>query len=142
LARRGATCADASEVALDHARRAGDVFEQREIVEWLAISLFLGSTPAQEAAQRCERALELAAGDPVQEVHLVAALAFLRMMEAHVDEADALIARTRALVEQLGRWIWIVSWHAASIVRWTGDPDAADREIRPAYETLRAIGEK
>jgi class 3 adenylate cyclase/tetratricopeptide (TPR) repeat protein len=142
LARNGAACADASERALVHARRAGDLFEQRETVEWLAIALLLGSTPAVEAARRCEKAFDDAAGDPVQEMHLVAALAYLVAMEDRLDEAEALMARARGLVEQLGQWIWIVSWHAAVVLRWMGDPQTAVDEIRPAYEALKAIGEK
>ena len=107
LARSGASCADASERALVYARQAGDVFEQREIVEWLGIALFLGPTHATEATRRCEQALAGAAGDPVQEVHLVGALAYLVAMQGRLDEAEALIARTRTLVEELGDWIWI-----------------------------------
>ena len=61
LARSGASCADASEQALVYARQAGDVSEQREIVEWLGIALFLGPTHAAEAARRCEQALAGAA---------------------------------------------------------------------------------
>jgi tetratricopeptide (TPR) repeat protein len=142
LGRRGAACADASEQALVHARRAGDLFEQREIVEWLAIALFLGSTPAVEAARRCEKALDGAAGDPLQEMHLVPALAYLIAMQDRLDDAEALMARARDLVGQVDQWIWIVSWHAATVVRWMGDPQAAADEIRPAYEALKAIGER
>ncbi|MDP9261952.1 MAG: AAA family ATPase, partial [Actinomycetota bacterium] len=55
LGRQAGLCAEASERALEHVRRAGDPFEEREIVEWLSIALFLGPMPAAEAAKRCER---------------------------------------------------------------------------------------
>ena len=54
LARRAGMCADASERAFEHARRADDVFEQREIVEWLAIALMWGPMPTAEAMVRCK----------------------------------------------------------------------------------------
>src|SRR5206468_12014170 len=57
LGRHLASCAEASECALEHARRAGDRFEEREIVEWLVIALLLGPAQAPEAARRCERLL-------------------------------------------------------------------------------------
>ncbi len=142
LARRAADCADASEVAFEHVRHTADLFEQREIVEWLAIALFLGPTHAEEAMRRCERALAHAQGDPVQEAHLLGALAYLLAMQDRLDEAATLIVRTRAIVEELGEWIWIVSWHAAGVARWLGDPQAAEQEVRPAYDALKAIGEK
>src|SRR5207302_178915 len=57
LARRGEECASASEQALTHARRVGDAFEVKEIVEWLAVSLSLGSAPTVEVARRCDELL-------------------------------------------------------------------------------------
>src|SRR5215217_2120778 len=57
LGRNVGSCADASEKALEHVRRAGDAFEEREIIEWLVIALLLGPAPAPEAATRCERLL-------------------------------------------------------------------------------------
>jgi tetratricopeptide (TPR) repeat protein len=63
-------------------------------------------------------------------------------MQKRLDEAGMLIERARALVDELGQWIWIVSWHAAAVARWMGDPVAAEQEVRPAYEALGAIGEK
>ena len=53
LARRGGACVNASELALEHARIAGDRFEEQEIVEWLVIALLLGPMPAADAAERC-----------------------------------------------------------------------------------------
>src|SRR5207247_9173011 len=52
LARRAGLSAEAAERALEHARRAGDRFEEREIVEWLVMALFFGPAPAAEAARR------------------------------------------------------------------------------------------
>ena len=142
LARRAGMCADASERAFEHARRADDVFEQREIVEWLAIVLFLGPTPASEAADRCRQLLEDTAGDRVLEVHMLSALAFLVAMQGHEEEARELIARGQRVMRELGEWIWIYSWHYAAICLWQGDPAAAEQELLPVYEALKKLGEK
>ncbi|HEY6034204.1 MAG TPA: hypothetical protein VIV58_08095, partial [Kofleriaceae bacterium] len=142
LGRRAAACADASERALEHARRAGDVFEQREILEWLAIALFLGPTPAAEAAHRCELLLEQTEGDLVLDVHILGALAFLVAMQGQLEQARELTTRGRRLMEQLGDWIWVYSWHFAAINLWQGDPVAAEQELLPAYEALKKLGEK
>lgn len=142
LGRRAAACADASERAFEHARRAGDIFEQREILEWLVIALFLGPTPASEAMDRCRQLLRETGGDPVLEVHILGALAFLGAMQSREEEARDLIARGHRAMRDLGDWIWIYSWHFAAICLWQGDPDAAEQELRPAYEALKTLGEK
>ena len=67
LARHGAACAAASERALELSRRAGDRFEERENLEWLAIALVhagrrgCGSLRAR-APQRVGRAARRGAG--------------------------------------------------------------------------------
>jgi class 3 adenylate cyclase len=142
LGRRAGRCAEASEHALVHARRADDRFEEREIVEWLAIALFLGPTPAPESASRCEQLLADFAGDHVLEVHLLGALAFLVAMQGKVSESEELIGRGRALIGEVGEWIWIFSLHYAFIALWLDDPEGAERELRPVYEALKKIKEK
>ena len=65
----GAVCGG-SERALVHARRAGDRFEEQEIVEWLVIALLLGPAPAAERPPSVRRLLARSAqpaaagGDP------------------------------------------------------------------------------
>src|SRR5436305_7340303 len=140
LARRGEASRDASERALVYARQAEDVFEQREILEWLAIVLFLGPLPAGEAVERCEQLLELTRGDLVSEVHILGAQAFLLAMQARVEEAHRHIARGEAMMRELGEWIWIYTWHAAAIDLWHGDAESAERRIRPSYEALKKLG--
>ena len=142
LAGRLGACAEASERALENVRRTGDRFEEREIVEWLTIALFLGPAPAAQAARRCERLLEETADDPVLQVQILGALAFLVALQQRVDQARELIARGRQVMEELGEWIWLFSIHHGFISLWLGDPIEAEREIRPAYDALKKIGEK
>jgi predicted ATPase/DNA-binding SARP family transcriptional activator len=135
-------CAEASDRALMHARRAGDSFEEREIVEWLVIALFLGPIPATEAVDRCMRLLQDTAGDLFLKVQVLGGLAYLTAIQGRTSEARELIAEARSTMDELGEWVWIVSWHVAFTSLLEDDPRAAEREIRPAYDALKRIGEK
>ena len=81
LDRRAASCVDASERALVHARRAEDRFEEREIVEWLVIALLLGPAPAPEALARCEELLEVEWEDLLLPAEISGAAAALMAMQ-------------------------------------------------------------
>jgi len=142
LDRHLGSCAEASERALEHVRRAGDRFEEREIVEWLVVALFLGPAPAEEAVRRCERLLEESAGDPTLEVQILGALALLTAMQRRVDEVREFIARGQQIMEEFGEWVWLFSYHRAQVSLWQGDAAAAEAELRPPYEALKKIGEK
>jgi tetratricopeptide (TPR) repeat protein len=142
LARRGGPCAEASERALEHARRARDRFEEREIVEWLVIALLLGPAPAAEAAPRCEQLIAETADHPLLQAEVLAALALLLAMQRRTGEADELIARGRTLMNDVGNWMWIVSFWWSFVYSWRGDPITAEHELRPSYEALKKLGEK
>ena len=141
LARRGGPSAEASSRALEHARRAGDRLEQREIVEWLCVALMLGPTPAPEAAARCEDLLADVGRDPILEPTVLSVLANIRAMQGRVEQANELLVRWRHAVDELGESIWLfaINFGFFSLV---DDPVAAERELRPGYEALRRIGEK
>jgi hypothetical protein len=93
LARQGKECAAGSEQALMHARRAGDAFEVKEIVEWLAVSLSLGSAPTRDVDRRCNELLHEVAGDRSLEVILLSIRGYQRGMQGHEAEARALLGR-------------------------------------------------
>jgi DNA-binding SARP family transcriptional activator len=142
LARRAGMCADASERALEHIRLTGDRFEEREIVEWLSIALFLGPAPAAEAAQRCDRLLEETAGQPLVQAMILIGQALLVAMQGRVDGAHELRARGRTIMNEHGEWIWIASFWSAFMSLWEDDPVAAERELRPGYEVLKKLASK
>jgi len=135
-------CAEASERALEHARRAGERFEEREIVEWLIVALFLGPAPAGEAAERCAQLLGEYVGDPGLEVQILGALALLTAMQRRLQEADEFFERGQQVMDEFGDWVWLFSYHRAQVSLWQGDPSAAEAELRPPYEALKRIGEK
>ena len=142
LDRQAARSAAASERALVHVRRAGDRFELREIVEWLVIALLLGPEPGREAIPRCESLLAEARDDLLLESQILSALAVLYAMQARADEADAALERGSRLMEDAGEQVWIASYWRSMVYVWRSDPDAAEQELRPAYDALKGIGER
>jgi DNA-binding SARP family transcriptional activator len=142
LGRSCARCAAASERALPHARRAGDRFEEREIVEWLVIAVLLGPAPAAEAIARCEGLLAETSGDPLLEAQILGALAPLFAMQGRAADADDALARGGRIMEASGEWIWIVFFWRSMVHLWRDDALAAERELRPAYDALKRIGEQ
>ena len=142
LGRRARACAESSEHALEHARRAGDLFEEREILEWLVIALLLGPTPVAEAAARCSALAEETARYPLLEADVLANLATFAAMEGREAEADEFIRRGRSVMDAVGPRAWTFSFNLAYVFLWRGDAVAAEEEIRPQYEMLKRLGEK
>jgi tetratricopeptide (TPR) repeat protein len=144
LGRQGRACAEASEMALRHAVRAQDAFEVKEIVEWLAIALTVGSTPASEALQRCEELTDVAAGDRFLEVTLFSVRAYLEAMQGRPAEARTLLAtaaRAAGDPAYLNR-IPYFSIYLALVHILAGDEAGAERQLRDGCKALEEVGEK
>ena len=136
--------AEALERALEHARLARDMREQATLVALLAVSLYYGPTPVEEAIVRCEAFLTEVAGDRSLEAAIGNTLAGLRAMRGDFDEARELWTGARSLYEELGLNVRRAarSVIAAQIETLAGDDKAAETELRWAYETLERMGEK
>jgi len=141
-ARRAGPSVAAAERALVYARRAGDRFEEREIVQFLLTSLILGPEPAREAVTRCERSLATASGDPVLEINGLGALAYFFAIQGRSGEAQDLLARCRALMGPLGAGFWAPPVYFALAATWRDDPVAAERELRAGHLALTQVDEK
>jgi tetratricopeptide (TPR) repeat protein len=128
---------EASERALLHVRRAGDRFEETEIVTWLSVALGLGPTPASQAVQRCKQLLAETAGNPVLKATLLGVLGYLESMQNRLSEARQFFDKGRQVMDELGEIIWIY-WLWALLA----DPVSGERELRWATELLKRIGEK
>jgi class 3 adenylate cyclase/tetratricopeptide (TPR) repeat protein len=142
LARRAGASAEASEQALLHIRRAGDAFEEREIIEWLVITLSVGPVPAPQAADRCRQLLSEVQGSPLLEAVLAAFLAHLEWMQGRSAGAEELVAHVRRAMADHGENLWRLSIEIASGPMRAGDPVGAERELRPSYDGLKRMGEK
>jgi DNA-binding SARP family transcriptional activator len=144
LARRGGACVEASDKALLHAVRAQDSFEVREIFEWLAIALTLGSTVASEALQRCGQLVEIAAGDPFLEVTLLSVRAYLESMQGRPVEAKRLLAAAERIAGDPAylNTIPYFSFYLGLVDILGGEASAAEAQLRAGCKVFEAVGEK
>jgi tetratricopeptide (TPR) repeat protein len=136
--------ADASERALEEARRAGDARQQTRAATAYAAAAVFGPTPVEEAIAHCERIIGDVSGDRHSEGILVALLASLKAMQGSFDDARALISRGRAMLEELGLGTEVarVGLEAWRVEMLAGDVVAAEQELRRAYDLLTEMGEK
>jgi tetratricopeptide (TPR) repeat protein len=141
LTRRAGATAEASARALVHARRAQDGLETREIVEWFAVALMLGPTPAAEMAAQCAELLAVVEHDPILEPTVLSVLSNAEAMQGHMDRASELLARWRAAVHELGESIWLFPINFGFIAL-ADDPGTAEHDLRQGYDALRRIGER
>jgi DNA-binding SARP family transcriptional activator len=144
LARRGSACAEASERALVHAGSVRDFFETKEIIEWLSVSLALGSTPADVANRRCAELLRDIAGERVLEVTLLSVRGYLTAMEGNGSEARALHARARAAAPdsiELHRLPYYAIY-GGFFELLLGDVRRARADLVEAANALKAVGER
>jgi class 3 adenylate cyclase/tetratricopeptide (TPR) repeat protein len=137
-------CAEAFSRALELAREAGDVRQERRAATGYAVAASLGPTTVDDAIARCEWCIEQTAGDRQSEGYLLSVLGGLYAMQGAFDHARALVARGRALLEELGLDVEVarIDLEAWRVETLAGDLDAAEREARRAYDLLDAHGEK
>jgi tetratricopeptide (TPR) repeat protein len=142
LDRHAERCAEASERALEHVRRTRDAFEEQEIIEWLAIALILGPTPAPAAISRCKELLAGTKEGSYLHAEMLSVTAPLLAMQRDATEADAAFERAQTIMADTGEWVWIaLFWHSWVNV-WRGTPELSEAELRAGYDALSAIGEK
>ncbi len=136
--------AEASERALVEAELARDVRQQTRAATAYAAAAIFGPTPVSEAIERCEGVLERVTGDRHSEGVLNALLASLLAMRGEFDRARELSRLGRALLEELGLDMEVASVanEAWRVEMFAGDPVAAERELRTAYDILTRAGEK
>jgi tetratricopeptide (TPR) repeat protein len=136
--------AEANLRALEHARRAGDVRQERRAITGYAGATSLGPTNVDDAIARCEEGLETTAGDRQSEGNLLAVLGGLYALQGAFDHARDLIRRARSLLDELGLDMDVAR---AGIEAWrtellAGDLEAAEEELRSSYEMLDTHGER
>jgi tetratricopeptide (TPR) repeat protein len=129
---------------LEHAREAGDAREEAALVRWLARSILFGSTPASDGIERCRSLLGDLHGRRDAEAGVLEALASLQAMRGEFDEARELYVNGGRTYSELGQKARLARLTAVGtrIELLAGDRDAAERELRAAYETYDARGER
>jgi len=120
-----------------------DVAELTEILGWMASAAMWGPTPAAEGIRRCERYLAEVGGRRTGEAVVLNHLAGLCAMQGQVARAHELLARGRAIFDDLGATMTSAVTHPASFVAMlTGDAAAAETHLRRDYDSLQRMGEK
>jgi ATP/maltotriose-dependent transcriptional regulator MalT len=127
-----------------HARRAQDPFEVKEIVEWLAIALALGPTPAAEALRRCEQLLPDVAGDRFLEVTLFSFRAYLEAMRGRTREAEQLFVHARRAAGDPEHLYGVAYFSLTEgwVAQLSGDAGAAEDELRAGCRALEQLREQ
>jgi tetratricopeptide (TPR) repeat protein len=130
--------------AVEHALRAGNRREALEGLAWVPGAVWAGPTPAEQGIARCREVFEQAQGDRKAMASALFSQAFLEAGLGRFVAARELFGRARALLEEVALPVWMAGplTQAVGLAELlAGNPDAAERELRAGYETLRAIGE-
>jgi class 3 adenylate cyclase/tetratricopeptide (TPR) repeat protein len=132
------------ERAKEHAARADDARTLTHIRYGLVRAAALGPMPVTAAIRRCEQVLAESAGDRVAEATTANALAYLEAMRGRFEQARALAARSRAILQERGMVMLnaVLDLWAGEVEMMAGNPVGAERLWRSSYETLDGLGEK
>ena len=142
---QGGAMADASERALNHARRAGDRTLEVENHVWLLRNSWFGPRPVDDGIRLCTEVLEQATGESYLESIAVEVLGALHAMRGEFEPARELLDRARAIQLDLGMSLSYAAGTAmiGGIVEMlAGDPVTAEKRMRVGYEILVSMGEK
>ncbi|HZQ66004.1 MAG TPA: adenylate/guanylate cyclase domain-containing protein [Gaiellaceae bacterium] len=136
--------ADALQRAIECARRAGDVRQERRASTQYALTLVYGPTPIAEGLARCDEIVGRVQGDRQAEAAMLCVRAQLEAMRGEFEVARDLYGRARAMFEELGLRVdaSTLCLSSSHVELLAGDPQAAERELRRGLEHLTALGER
>jgi class 3 adenylate cyclase/tetratricopeptide (TPR) repeat protein len=136
--------AEAQQIALVHARRAGLRRHEARLAAAYTTALCSGPTPAAEAIERCEEIALSSLADRQAEAIALFSIALLQAFRGSFEAGRARYAEGVALLEELGAGIVAKSSSliGARIDLLAGDAVEAERSLRRDYEALGAIGER
>jgi class 3 adenylate cyclase/tetratricopeptide (TPR) repeat protein len=142
VACRYGEAAPAVERAIEHARAAGDVRQERRNSAAYALAALYGPTPVDDAIGRCEQIVAESAGDRRSEGLALCALGQLEAMRGDFDRARGRVSRAREMLNDLGGNVLAASTciDAAEVEFLAGDPVAAERRLRDDQPVLEAMG--
>ncbi len=100
--------------------------------------------PTDVAIARQEQLLQSVAGEPRAEAGVRAPLAWSYGFAGRFEEARAALARSEAIYA--ADFGWTLDWAGCAVISaaielMAGNPNAAEKSLRPAYDALRAMGE-
>ncbi|HSJ51668.1 MAG TPA: adenylate/guanylate cyclase domain-containing protein [Actinomycetota bacterium] len=129
---------------VDHARLAGDRMLEDRVRPALATCALYGPRPVGAAIELCQGLLDSAGDDRKGRAMTLLALGHLEAMRGDFDRARELYRTSRRSLEELG---WnlhaaVTSISSGPIELLSGDPAAAERELRRDLEALEGMGER
>jgi class 3 adenylate cyclase/tetratricopeptide (TPR) repeat protein len=131
------------EQAADHARSAGDPYQEADALQYLLAAVFYGPTPVEEGLRMVRAVSTRMEGNRMLDVAVLNNTARLEAMRGNFDSADRALAEARALVEgarEVERFSHL-STTAASVALLAGDAVGAEQVLRPTCERLEHVGE-
>jgi tetratricopeptide (TPR) repeat protein len=134
----------ALENVVELAGHAGDRRLERDALRSLPSSFFWGPVPLSEGLQRAESLLESMRGQKELEAPAIRPVAGYYGMLGRFDEGRELLARARAIHEELGSPIGLhtLAFWTPPLELLAGEPEAAELELRSACEFFQASGEQ
>jgi class 3 adenylate cyclase/ketosteroid isomerase-like protein/tetratricopeptide (TPR) repeat protein len=144
LGRIGA-CEGALDRALAAARRAGDRRRANAVLAIAPLAALWGPSPVTRASGRCldvVRVLRITEGAPAVEAVALSCQGVLEALRGRTDAARRMIAAARRMVEELGitQRLLEADAFAGLVDLLDGDAASAERNLRGAYDGLRALG--
>jgi class 3 adenylate cyclase len=140
-----ATAETSLQQALGHARSGGRSRDEADALSWLLVVAHFGPMPVQEGLQRCGTLLEQVRGTrSMLEAQSLLSGGVLYALHGEFDQARAFVNEALSINLELGNRVnWgAQSAEAARVELLAGDPQAAERVARAAYESLAQLGEK
>jgi predicted ATPase/DNA-binding SARP family transcriptional activator len=137
----------AYEAALHHARRAAERMMEARVLARLSDVFVDGRTPVPKAIAQCEGLLARtqALGTLQSEKQIAADLAVLHAKQGRIEEAKQFVTRAHQITQELGSVTDLMTFSAfcSATISWAeGDLEAAEAELRTAYEVLEEMGEQ
>ncbi len=142
---RGGACEAALDRALAAARRGHDRRRSNAVLAGAPQAALWGPSPVTRASGRCldvVRVLRITQGSPAVEAVALRCQGVLEALRGRSEAAHRMIATSRRMVEELGitHRLLQADVFAGLIELIEGDPAAAERCLRPAYQGLRELG--
>ena len=135
---------EALERAMSYARQSGHHRVQIQAGSRLVATFWLLPIPVDAAIARAGQLLQLADGEPWAEADILRPLSVIYAYAGRFADAREAIARAQSVygrpAAKLTRAMDATA--AGDIERIAGDPAAAERHLREAYEAYRAMGER
>jgi tetratricopeptide (TPR) repeat protein len=130
--------------AIEYARAAGDVRQERRASTAYALTSTHGPTPVEEALARCAEVGERVAGDRQAEAAVLCVAAHLEAMRGDLDLSRSLSDQSRRLFEELGLRVEAASMVLeSSRVEWlAGNHAEVERELRRGFIVLEELRER